>query len=102
MTYLCNNAAFTIPHRAFTRFTTIPLLLGFALQVWVDIGVPRVDSTPRVDRTLRVGSIPLPLGFALQVWVDIGVPRVDSAPRVDRTLQVDSILGADRRFLALE
>ena len=57
MTYLCNNAAFTIPHRAFTHFATITLLLGFALQVWVDIGVPRVDSAPRVDRTLRVDSI---------------------------------------------
>ena len=66
MTYLCNNAAFTIPHRTFTHFATITLLLG------------------------------------VDLWVDIGVPRVDSAPRVDRTLRVDSILGADRRFLALE
>ena len=101
MTYLCNDAAFTIPHHSFLRFTSATLLLGCALPVWDGIGVPRVDRTVRIDNIpllLGFATITLLVGFALQVWVDIGV----LAPCVDRTLRVDNVLRADRIFLALE
>ena len=57
MAYLCNDAAFTIPHHALPRFTTITPLLVFALQVRGDIGAPRVDSALRGDRALQVDSV---------------------------------------------